>query len=180
MFLIQAVADELVLWDYDLHTLPPGWDVDFQWEFPGDCARFQASCYGYTGGYYGNLGSFDTCAVLSGEVDSLVIYADQNLYLYGYMDYCFVEAHVSLNNGSTWKEVFYESSNFSTSDPLHICISETPQSGDSVQVKFYAAGYGSNYGGSEALWELENFTLTPWGNGMVLNQWTWGALKQTF
>ena len=172
-----SAADEEVLWDYDFHTLPPGWDATWLWGFSGEGASLHASIGGYSGCTGGDMGSFDTSVLLPEGIDSLVITADQSLSLAGTNDYSEAGIYVSFNQGVNWMEVYYAHSPFSGSDPVHICLAGITMAGLPFQIKFIGTAYGSNYGGSLIHWDLENFLLTAYGNNLSLEQWTWGGIK---
>lgn len=172
-----SVAEAEVLWDYDLHSLPPGWWAAWLWEFTSSGAKLYTSCGGYSGSSGGDLGSLDTSIVLPEGIDSLVIKVDQSLSLgsYGCLSKAWV--YVSFNEGANWMEVYHQQSPFSSSDPLNICLTGITMAGMPFKIKFTGVAYGSNYGGSSIHWYLENFLLTAYGEGLALQQWTWGSIK---
>jgi len=173
-------AEEAVLWEYDFHTLPPGWQADQWWDFTDSGAEIYVSYGGTSGWLGGDFGSFDTTAFIPDGTDSLIITAEQLLSLSGNNSYSFADVSISLNHGSSWQSVFYQTSNYSTTDPLVIALAEEIQGGDSIQVRFQAVAIGTMYGGSTAYWRLEDFVMTAYGEGLLLQQCSWGRIKASW
>ena len=174
---LSAFSEELVLWEYDLHTLPPGWDFDYEWEFGPDGAEIDITIGGFSGSLFGTFGSLDTCAVLPDGTEWITFYADQGLSLWGNGG-CVSWARVSISwdAGANWSTIWEKYSGYSTYDPLMLTVSDVA-GGDSLQVRFNAYAMGSNYGGSSAHWTLENFVLTAHGEVLSFDQTSWGAIK---
>jgi hypothetical protein len=174
---LAAFSEELVLWEYDFHTLPPDWEASWYWEFTVEYGAYLNVSFGGTSGCAGGaFGSYNTCAILPEGTDSVTIYADQVLSLTHYIDWSYAEVCISRDQGSNWEQIFYETSDYGTSDPLMLTLTDV-QGGDSLQIEFNGIAYGSMYGGSTVSWRLENFVLTAFGEALQMDQTSWGAIK---
>jgi hypothetical protein len=178
LLLIASITyADLVWWEYDLRSNPPGWIVDEEWEFTPDGLYFYAYI---TQPYSGEMGYILTAGVVvPPECDWVILHVEQELSISCYgTGGAFARLEYSKNYGD-WMTLFNAGIYYETTEPLHYNI--LCDTWDVLEFRFEGfASTGSEMypGWARIEWLLHDLTLTFHGP-LALDQTTWGAIKGT-
>ena len=169
-----------VPWNFDLHTCPPGWSAE-DWIFTDEGAICSFEAPGPGGEWEEGILSSPSAAIeVPAGCDSVVLDIDQEFSccLPGPFDYACTYILYSLSGGE-WTSFYSTMSNWSESfsTPVHQVVPAIP--GETLGLRFVMLLYTgwSQPGTRSADWCLENLVLTFYGDGLALQQLTWGEIK---